>query len=71
MRDLVMIDVDQGLFYVRRKYKITNKIIIVWTSDFIFHALDSGFRRNDEKESYLKFVSPAKAGVQLKKTPCF
>jgi len=26
--------------------------------------LDSGFRRNDEKGRRLKFVSPAKAGVQ-------
>ncbi len=27
-------------------------------------ALDSGFRQNDEERGLLKFVSPAKAGVQ-------
>jgi hypothetical protein len=32
-------------------------------------VLDSGFRRNDDKEAYLSmFVTPAKAGVQLKVT---
>src|SRR4030043_955971 len=43
---------------------ITNKAIIVWTSNSSFIPLDSGFRRNDGKEQALKFVSPAKAGVQ-------
>src|SRR4030043_570304 len=43
---------------------ITNKAIIVWTSNSSFIPLDSGFRRNDGKEQCLKFVSPAKAGVQ-------
>jgi hypothetical protein len=45
---------------------IINKAIIVWTSNSSFIPLDSGFRRNDGKEQCLKFVSPAKAGVQSK-----
>jgi hypothetical protein len=45
---------------------VINKAIIVWTSNSSFIPLDSGFRRNDGKEQCLKFVSPAKAGVQSK-----
>ncbi len=55
-----------GIWFIKRPKKVTKKAIIVWTESF-FMILDSGFRRNDAKEQTLSFfVTPAKAGVQLK-----
>jgi hypothetical protein len=44
--------------------QFTNQSIVVQTSNAFFEPLDSGFRRNDEKEQCPKFVSPAKTGVR-------
>jgi hypothetical protein len=47
--------------------QFTTEAIIIWTGFYLFMILDSGFRRNDNKEPCPSMlVTPAKAGVQLK-----
>jgi hypothetical protein len=50
--------------------RVTNEAIIIWTGIYLFLILDSGFRRNDNKEPCPSmFVTPANPGSSPGRAP--